>query len=150
MLTERRDFDRDPDLPFSLVEDGIFQYCNFNRLSIEGPSFDGTLIGCSFLGVEWYWSLFNCANFISTRFVNCTFLGSSFADCRLIECSFQDCRFDLDNLGGPCSFEDCLLVETTFDRCRMVLENPMNHAVFAGNRCYACTQTECVGFEALF
>jgi uncharacterized protein YjbI with pentapeptide repeats len=150
MLTEQADFDRDADLTMSLVEDGIFQWCNFTGLNIEGPTFDGTLIGCVFARVEWYFSLFNCTNFLSTRFVNCTFLGCSFATCRLIECKFEDCRFDLDNLGGPCSFEECLLVETSFDRCHLILQNPHNHPVFVGNRSYRCAQKECVGFDGLF
>lgn len=149
MLIESRDFDRDADLPWSLVEGGIFRYCNFNHLHLEGPAFDGALIGCVLRDIEWYWGLFNCADFLSTRFMNCTFLGSNFAGCRLIECKFEGCRFDLDNLGGPSGLQDCLLVETSFDRCQVTLDNPLKHPVFEGNRCYRCEQRECEGFDAL-
>jgi uncharacterized protein YjbI with pentapeptide repeats len=150
MLIERRDFDQDIDLPLSLIEDGIFRYCHFNGLHLEGPAFDAALVGCVLRDVEWYWGLFNCADILSTRFVNCVFLGSNFTGCRLIECTFEGCRFDLDNLGAPCGFRGCLLVETTFDQCQVVLENPHNHAVFEGNRTYGCTRVQCIGLDALF
>ena len=149
VLIDGKDFDPDSDLPKSWLEDGIFRYCNFANLNLDVGGFEETLIGCKFTNVEWYWGLFNCANLLSTRFVNCTFLGSKFADCRLIECKFEDCRFDLDNLGGPCGFRNCLLVDTSFDRCQVTLDNPHNHAVFERNRVYGCTQSGCIGFDML-
>src|SRR5271155_1788894 len=123
VLIDGKDFDHDSDLPRSRIEAGIFRYCNFENLSFETGGFEETLIGCKFTKVEWYWALFNCADFLSTRFVNCVFLGSTFASCRLIECKFEDCRFDLDNLAGPCGFRECLLVETSFERCQVTLDN---------------------------
>ena len=152
MLTESREFDRNEELPASLNEDGIFRYCNFDGLQFEGSPgcFDGALIGCVFRDVEWYLSMFNTADLISTKFINCTFLGTKFASCRLIECVFEHCRFDLDNLGGPCGFHDCLLVETRFAQCRLVLENPHDWPVFERNRSYGLTQVASTGFDGLF
>jgi uncharacterized protein YjbI with pentapeptide repeats len=150
MLTEHQDFERAADLPLSVIEDGVFRYCNFTGLEIDGPSFDGTLIGCFFDRAEWYGSLFNCTDFLSTRFQRCVFLGATFAGCRLIGCRFEECRFGLDNLSAPSSFEKCLLADTGFERCEIVLSSPSNRPVFVANRVYGCTQTACQGFDALF
>ena len=116
---EWTDFECKKSLP-NEWEEGTFKYCNFSKLDIEGPGFDGVQVGCVIEDSDWYWSLFNVATFVSVKFINCTFRGASFAGCSFTECSFVNCAFVKDNLGGDCKFTD--------------------------NRWYACTQSGCTGF----
>ena len=119
MLFSWATYDAD-ELPAEL-EDGVFLYCQFSALDVEGAIFDGALLGCHFKRSNFHLSLFNVATFVRVKFEDCSFNGTSFMGCVLTECEFIRCHFGEDNIGGVCRFDD--------------------------SRWYACTQSECLGLN---
>lgn len=105
MLLQSTQFDS-KETPPRNWEDGVLRYCDFSGLNSDGRGPEGLLLGCSFEGCSWYWSLFNTATLIGVRFKHCEFSGVTFAGCRFVECTFEGCRFTLDSFGKPCSFSE--------------------------------------------
>jgi uncharacterized protein YjbI with pentapeptide repeats len=97
--------------------DGIFRYCSFESINLEGGDFDGVFLACEFRDIDFYWGLFNLALLINCKFERCTFRGTSFAGCRLVECTFTECRFLKDNLGGSCVSRDTKLFDCVAENC---------------------------------
>jgi uncharacterized protein YjbI with pentapeptide repeats len=151
MLIEHETFGPETGPPRGCSWDGgVFRWCSFAQLDIEGQTISGALLGCELREIDWYWGFFNVALLSHTTFKNCVFRGASFSGCEFVACRFEDCRFVLDNLSAPCTFEDCIVVETVFDRCEFVIENPRRTPVFVNSRWYGCTQRECSGLEDMF
>jgi uncharacterized protein YjbI with pentapeptide repeats len=131
----------------------VFRYCTFERLDIEGLSFDGALLWSTLRGLDLYWPFFNTSIVVETRFEDCTFRGASFRGCRFVATTLLRCRFELDNLGGITSFHDTSFTECTFEGCRLV--QPTDNAkaaktqTFENVRSHACQLTDCTGFEGL-
>jgi len=149
LLIDRQNFDPQSGFPDSTENNEIFLYCAFSGFEVDGRGFDGTLIGCKFEKIDWYWGLFNEALISKTRFVECKFRGTSFMGCRFLECEFERCEFVVDNVGGNFRFKDCVLVECQFHQCEFVPAAPNDTPTFLGTRSYGCTQIECIGLEKL-
>ena len=107
-----------------VFEEGYARYCSFASYLHEGAHVDVVCLGCRFTDVEWYWGLFNGANFIDCHFTGCKFRGTSFAGARFVDCTFEHCEFLPDNLGASCRND--------------------------GSKVYGCTIKECIGGEFLF
>ncbi len=88
------------------LNEQYFKFCEFADISTDGGHVDSDFANCTFKNIDWYWGLFNYANFIDCIFINCTFRGTSFSSCKFVACEFNDCRFISDNLGGECSFDN--------------------------------------------
>jgi uncharacterized protein YjbI with pentapeptide repeats len=125
MLIEHQEFNPETGPPRSrLWDDGVFRWCNFAQLELEGKIIGGALLGCAFREIDWYWGLFNNALLAHTSFKDCVFRGSSFAGCEFVQCQFDNCWFVLDNLRGPCTFENCIVIKSTFNGCDIIVKNP--------------------------
>jgi uncharacterized protein YjbI with pentapeptide repeats len=116
MLLQSARFDREEKPPHGW-EDAVLRYCDFCGLDFDGRGLEGMLLGCTFEGCSWYWSLFNTATLVGVEFKHCEFSGVNFAGCRFVECTFEGCRFTHDSFGKPCSFSEnrwyaCDFVET--------------------------------------
>jgi fluoroquinolone resistance protein len=91
---------------YSSVEwdEGYFKFCEFDGFSVEASEVSSDFVSCSFTNLDWYWVLFNLANFIECRFTDCVFRGTTFAGVRFVDCHFTRCGFLKDNLNSDCSF----------------------------------------------
>jgi uncharacterized protein YjbI with pentapeptide repeats len=109
----------EPKLAKNILEsnDGIFRYCSFESVNLEGGTYDGVFLACEFCDVDFYWAFFNVALLANCSFERCTFRGTSFAGCRLVECTFTKCRFLKDNLGGSCDARDTKLFDCVAEDC---------------------------------
>lgn len=87
-------------------EEDCFKYCEFRGINPEGLHITADFNACRFEDVDWYWGLFNIANFVECKFINCTFRGTVFAECRFVGCELDGCKFIKDNLNGECDFPD--------------------------------------------
>ena len=132
------------------LDKGIFQYCTWERLDIQGPHIGGALLCSTLRRVEWYWGFCNVASFVKTNFEDCVFRGSSFMGGTFVQCRFERCRFLLDNLGSACTWHDCSLTECHFDRCIWEADPRPGRRLVENTRFYACTHTNSPGFEHLF
>lgn len=104
MLIERAEYSDELSLSTNL-EGGIFRYCSFKEITLDGKSVDAVFLSCELEGLNWYWGLFNGCLFVDARIVNCTFYGTNFLNCRFLNCEFVGCRFEEDNFQSPCGFE---------------------------------------------
>ena len=153
MLIEHQEFLQLSDLPSQWPLDHVLRYCRIAGFSIDGKGIDGALIYCTMEDMDWYWSLFNTAQFHRVEFKRCIFRGCSFRGCQLVDCTFEDCRFILDNLGGTCTIDDTLFAECTFRRCEVVntrFDGKRDPVVEKKVRWYGCRQVQCKGLEGLF
>lgn len=89
----------------AVLRGSIFQYCTFDKITLDGGESDSLFVSCELNDLDWYWGLFNGCIFVDTCFKNCTFRGSNFADCRFLDCEFLNCKFEKDNMDSPCSFK---------------------------------------------
>lgn len=105
-LYESTDYAGESELPRGW-EDGVFRYCTFSGIHVEGKAFEGILSGCTVMDSSWYWGLFNTTTFVQVTFRNCVFRGSGFGGCLFAKCRFEGCRFLKDNLDAGCRFSDC-------------------------------------------
>lgn len=145
MLIEGESFGGDAGHPLWSGEP-VFRFCQFDKLNIEGASFEGALLWSALRDIDWYWGLFNTATIVGTRFERCVFRGASFRGARFVKADFIDCRFALDNLGGACLFDDCSLTECRFERC--VAETAAKpEPLFQRTRLYGCDWSACRGLE---
>jgi fluoroquinolone resistance protein len=98
-------------------ESSWFRYCNFIDFSMEGGHITSDFVGCSFRGLDLYWTMFNIVNFIDCRFTDCVFRGVAFPQCRFVECTLVNCRFNKDNLNGDCDFDKSVAYGCTINGC---------------------------------
>jgi uncharacterized protein YjbI with pentapeptide repeats len=102
-------------------EDNHFKFCQFRNFSVDGKHITSDFLDCSFVALDWYWGLFNLANFVNCEFTDCVFRGTAFSGCKFVECILTNCQFTKDNLGGNCDFD--------------------------GGIAYGCIVNACEGFE---
>lgn len=149
MLHEYGEFGGVNGLPDEWGE-AVFRYCTFDGLHMDGLSFDGAMLWCTFRQSEFYWGFFNTAVLVEVRFQDCIFPGTSFRGCRIIDCTFERCRFALSNLGGDCTVDDCTIAGTTFDDCRFEHKPGTRQSIFtSNNRILACSQRGCTGLDGV-
>ena len=86
--------------------ENCFRYCNFSGIDQAGDCVDSIFYGCEFSNCTWYWTLFNMAVFIGTKFKHCKFQGCSITDCRFVDCEFENCEFTVDSFDRDCSYEE--------------------------------------------
>jgi uncharacterized protein YjbI with pentapeptide repeats len=96
-------------------EENYFKFCEFENLSVEGKHISSDFVSCSFVKMEWYWGLFNCANFVNCLFTDCVFRGTAFPDCKFVECTLTNCRFVKDNLAANCDFSRAIAYGCTIN-----------------------------------
>jgi uncharacterized protein YjbI with pentapeptide repeats len=96
-------------------DENYFKFCDFENFSIEGKHIPSDFVSCSFVNVEWYWGLFNGANFVDCLFTDCVFRGTAFPDCKFVQCTLTNCRFEKDNLAADCDFSKAIAYRCTVD-----------------------------------
>jgi hypothetical protein len=116
MLIESIIFEAEEAFP-DLGENHVFRYCTFlPRQNLPLAVIDGIFIGCTFQGLDFYWTIFNNTLVADSRFDGCTFGGARFHSSRFIECSLEKCAFKNDAFGKECDFQESRWYACTQDR----------------------------------
>jgi hypothetical protein len=130
-------------------DDGVFRYCTFHGLRLEGIHVGGTIQQSTLTDCDFYWGLFNTALLADVKFIDCVFPGTAFRGARIVACTFQRCRFIPGNMGGSVTFDDCLVAGCMFERCEWIVNPGEKHDVNK-TQWAACRQSQCRGFDGLF